>query len=282
MTLNLDIIGQEWIAGERSWDSTHAITYALGVGAGASDPLNELEFTTENSQGIDQQVLPTFGVVLGAGGDLARFGDFPLSAILHAEQELTLFGPLPVSGTCVTTSRVLGILDKGNGAMINVESDLRDKTTHQLLAQNHTTMFVRGEGGFGGERGHSPSWERPDRTADYTVQYQTRGDQALLYRLSGDRNPLHSDPKMAALVGFDRPILHGLCTFGFAGRALLHSVCDSDPANFGSIGARFASPVMPGETLTVHMWEDGDRVVFQALVGDRIVLDRGTFARRNP
>ncbi|MDQ0691427.1 MaoC/PaaZ C-terminal domain-containing protein [Arthrobacter sp. W4I7] len=281
MTIDLDSIGKKWIVGERSWSARDAMLYALGVGAGAKDPFDELAFTTENSRDVDQCVLPTFGVVLGSGsGNLSRFGDFPLSSILHAEQALTLHAPLPQAGTVVTTARVVDILDKGTGAMIITEAALRDKASGRLLIQNRNTIFARGEGGYGGWRGESTVWEQPAGAPDHVVQYQTRRDQALLYRLSGDGNPLHSDPRMAADSGFDRPILHGLCTFGFTGRALLHTMCDSDPSRFGSIAVRFASPVIPGDELTVRMWDAGDSLKFQTLVGDRVVLDRGLFTRR--
>jgi acyl dehydratase len=137
--------------------------------------------------------------------------------------------------------------------------------------------FIRGEGGWGGDRGPSSRFEAPDREPDHEVTYPTRTDQALLYRLSGDRNPLHSDPKFAAMAGFPRPILHGLCTYGFTGRALLHTVCGGDPAGFRSMSGRFSSPVFPGESLTVRVWVEGDgEAVFQTLGPDgRVVLDGG-------
>jgi acyl dehydratase len=140
------------------------------------------------------------------------------------------------------------------------------------------SAFIRGEGGWGGERGPSgPRNEAPDRDPDATITYPTRPEQALVYRLSGDRNPLHSDPSFAALAGFDRPILHGLCTYGFTGRALLHELCGSDPARFRSMEGRFSSPVMPGEELTVQVWRTGDgQAVYRTLAsGDRVVLDSG-------
>jgi len=138
------------------------------------------------------------------------------------------------------------------------------------------TAFLRGEGGFGGERGPSPTFELPDRKPDHEVRYETRIDQPLLYRLSGDRNPLHSDPSFAKMGGFDRPIMHGLCTYGFTGRALLHSICDSDPARFKSMEARFSKPVMPGDTLDVLMWIDGNQCLFQTKNQDGdVVVDQG-------
>ncbi|MFI7099281.1 MaoC/PaaZ C-terminal domain-containing protein [Streptomyces sp. NPDC050161] len=290
MSLNLAAVGQSVDAGSLSWDSSDAIRYALGVGAGAEDPTAELAFTTENTEGVAQQVLPTFGVVLGARERRPELGDFSGTRMLHAEQSLELFGPLPVSGTARTTATILGFDDKGADALAHMELTLTDESTGQKLAVSRSTVFVRGEGGFGGERGSSPAWQRPERPADDAVTYRTRTDQALLYRLSGDRNPLHSDPGFATRAGFERPILHGLCTYGFTGRALLHKVCGGDVARFGRITARFASPVAPGEELTVHIWRDDapeataaagiETFRFRTRAGDRIVLDRGTFTTR--
>ncbi|MEV0265757.1 MaoC/PaaZ C-terminal domain-containing protein [Streptomyces sp. NPDC050617] len=290
MSLNLAAVGQSVDAGTFSWDSSDAIRYALGVGAGAEDPTAELAFTTENTEGITQQVLPTFGVVLGARERRPRLGDFSGTRMLHAEQSLELFGPLPVSGTARTTATILGFDDKGDDALAHMELALTDASTGEKFAVSRSTVFVRGEGGFGGERGSSPAWPRPERPADHTVAYRTRTDQALLYRLSGDRNPLHSDPGFAARAGFARPILHGLCTYGFTGRALLHKACGGDVARFGRITARFASPVTPGEKLTVHIWRDDapeaaeaegiETFRFRTRAGHRVVLDRGTFTTR--
>ena len=151
---------------------------------------------------------------------------------------------------------------------------IRDRSTSAGL-------FLGGEGGWGGDRGPSNDWEAPNRNPDHVVSYATRSDQALLYRLSGDRNPLHSDPTFASAAGFDTPILHGLCTYGFTGRALLHATCGSDPARFAGMAGRFKSPVTPGEVLEVHAWEvDDATVLFQTRVGDRVVFDAGVMTRR--
>ncbi len=279
MPLDLDAVGQEWDAGRSTWTSKDALLYALGVGAGAPDPLDELQFTTENTHEVPQRVLPTFAVVAGGwtgtGGAGPSLGDFPLQAILHAEQSVTLHGELPAEGSVRLTSSVTGMYDKGRDALIVTEGRARDAVTGAPLYETSATIFVRGEGGWGGDRGPSTPWAVPDRPADSVVTYATRTDQALLYRLSGDRNPLHSDPWLARQAGLDRPILHGLCTYGFTGRALLHTVCGSDPARFGSISARFSAPVLPGQELTVHMWTEEDGCLFQTRVGDTVVLDRG-------
>jgi acyl dehydratase len=281
VTLNLAAAGTEWDAGERGWTSTDAILYALGVGAGAEDPLGELAFTTENSHDVDQKVLPTFAVMIGGQDGAPSLGDFTLAQVLHAEQSVTLHGELPAAATARTTGRVVGFSDKGDNALITLGATSVNVITGEPLAESRTTMFVRGEGGFGGERGASEPWDLPARPADHVVTYRTRVDQALLYRLSGDRNPLHSDPWLATMAGFDRPILHGLCTYGFTGRALLHAVCDSRPVSFGSMTARFSTPVLPGQSLDVHIWDDGGVFLFQTRVGDVTVLDRGVFTKKD-
>ena len=256
MPINPDAVGTESAPVERSWTSKDALLYAVGVGAGTS----ELPFTTENSKGITQQVLPTFAVIAGAGGAaMAAAGDIDFTQLVHGEQAFELAGPIPVEGTVRTVSRITGIYDKVKGAVIATESTSVDATTGEPRFTTRSSVYIRGAGGFGGERGPSgPRNEAPDRSPDAEISYQTLPDQALVYRLSGDRNPLHSDPEFAKLAGFDRPILHGLCTYGFTGRALLHGLCDGDPARFRSMEARFSSPVYPGDELTVSMWRTGD------------------------
>ena len=167
--------------------------------------------------------------------------------------------------------------DKGKGAVIEVTSTSTLVGETDPLFEVVMSAFVRGEGGWGGERGPSgPRNEVPDTEPDAVLVTQTRPEQALIYRLSGDRNPLHTDPSFAALGGFDRPILHGLCTYGFTGRALLAQLCDNDPARFHHIEGRFSSPVMPGEALTVRTWRvDDGSAVFTTSVGDRVVIDQG-------
>jgi acyl dehydratase len=167
--------------------------------------------------------------------------------------------------------------DKGKAAVVVTETVATDVADGQPLFTNLSSVFLRGEGGWGGDRGPSgPQNVPPDRVPDHEVTYQTSPDQALIYRLSGDRNPLHSDPSFAAMGGFDRPILHGLCSYGFTGRALLHTLCGSDASRFRHVEARFASPVIPGDALTIAMWETGDgEAMFTTSVGDRAVIDQG-------
>src|ERR671935_3268478 len=278
MALDFEVVGVESEPFTRSWTSTDALLYALGVGAGLADQLRELEFTTENSEGVTQKVLPTYGVLATRGGRPRRLGDFDRALLVHAEQDLTLHRPLPVEGSVQVTSCVTGMDDKGSGAPVVTESVARDPSSGEPVVTTRASTFIRGEGGFGGDRGPSDPWERPARRPDEQVTYETRPEQALVYRLSGDRNPLHADPKFAARGGFSRPILHGLCTYGVTGRALLHALCGSDPARFGSMSGRFSRPVLPGETLTVSVWrQDGsDTALFQTTKQDgTVVIDRG-------
>jgi acyl dehydratase len=284
MPLNPDAVGATSAPARRSWTSKDALLYAVGVGCGAADPFEELAFTTENTKDVPQQVLPTMAVVLGAGGGEAfqAVGEINWMMLVHGEQAVELHRPLPVEGEAESVVTVTGIYDKGSGALLTTETVATDVATGEPLFTTRSGAFIRGEGGWGGDRGPSgPRNVAPDRAPDHQVTYQTRADQALLYRLSGDRNPLHSDPSFAAMAGFDRPILHGLCTYGFTGRALLHTLCGSDPARFRSMEARFSSPVWPGDALTVSMWLDGDgEAVFQTRrnVGtdtETVVIDGG-------
>jgi len=278
MPINPDAAGSVGQPAEFSWTSKDSLLYAMGVGAGVSDPTGfELEFTTENSNDVTQRALPTQVVVMG-GGSTPGFGDFNPVHLLHAEQAITLHQPVPAAGTAVATGRVGPIYDKGKAALVYLETDVTDVDGNPIW-NTRSGLFIGGEGGWGGDRGPATEWHLPDRDADHVVAYPTRPDQALLYRLNGDRNPLHSDPTFAAAAGFDKPILHGLCTYGFTGRALLHALCDSDPDRFGGMGGRFKSPVVPGETLEVHAWEEDGRVMFQTRVGDRVVFDNGMMSR---
>jgi acyl dehydratase len=278
MALDHSLVGVPSEPQLRSWDSKDALLYAVGVGAGLGDPLQELEFTTENCAGIEQQVLPTFGVLVAQARTGRNLGDFDPAMLVHAEQYVELHRPLPVAGTVRSTATVTGIYDKGSGALVVTENVAVDADTGEPLVTSRGSTFIRGEGGFGGPRGTEPPWELPDRAPDHQVVRETRPEQALLYRLSGDRNPLHVDPKFAARGGFSQPILHGLCTYGVTGRALLRTVCDGDPARFRSMSGRFSRPVLPGEPLTVSVWlaGDGERAQFQTTRTDgTVVIDRG-------
>lgn len=276
MPINHDVVGAEGAPVVHSWTSKDALLYAVGVGAG----IDELAFTTENSHDVPQRVLPTMAAVIGAGvsGAISAIGSFDFAMLVHGEQSFVQHREIPVEGSLTATGKIVGIYDKGSGAVVAVEGECVDNATGETLLTVGSAIFIRGEGGWGGDRG--PSGDRnaaPDRAADASVSYRVRPDQALTYRLSGDRNPLHSDPWFASLAGFDRPILHGLCTYGFTGRALLHTMCESDPAKFRSMEGRFASPVFPGEELTIEMWNEGaGECIFQTRGEDgRIVLVGG-------
>ena len=276
MPINHDVVGAEGAPVVHSWTSKDALLYAVGVGAG----IDELAFTTENSHEVPQRVLPTMAAVIGAGvsGAISAIGSFDFAMLVHGEQSFVQHREIPVEGSLTATGKIVGVYDKGSGAVVAVEGECVDNATGETLLTVGSAIFIRGEGGWGGDRG--PSGDRnaaPDRAADASVSYRVRPDQALTYRLSGDRNPLHSDPWFAALAGFDRPILHGLCTYGFTGRALLHTMCDSDPAKFRSMEGRFASPVFPGEELTIEMWNEGaGECIFQTRGEDgRVVLVGG-------
>ncbi|MEU4576941.1 MaoC/PaaZ C-terminal domain-containing protein [Nonomuraea sp. NPDC023979] len=267
MPLDHSVVGVEGEPCERRWTAKDTMLYALGVGAGTGEPA----FATEKGQ----RVLPTFAV-LAAQAPGRRLGDYDPAMLVHAEQSFELHRELPAAGAVRTTSKVTGIYDKGSGALVTTEALAVDPGSGEPVVTSRSAVFIRGEGGFGGERGPREEWAAPDRAPDHKVTYPTRPDQALLYRLSGDYNPLHSDPEFAARAGFDRPILHGLCTYGITGRALLHAVAGSDPARFRAMSGRFSSPVLPGESLTVSIWVDGPAVLFRTAKDDgTVVIDRG-------
>jgi acyl dehydratase len=274
MPIDDSLVGRTSPAQQRTWNSKDALLYALGVGAGQADPLAELEFTTENSTGIQQVVFPTFACVAMSGGP-GLPDDLDFTKMLHAEQSFTLAGAIPTEGSVETTGKITGVYDKGSGALIATESEAKD-ASGAVLATMQSAVFFRGYGGFGGDRGPKSDWELPTGQPDHVVVYPTRIDQALIYRLTGDRNPLHADPKFAAAGGFERPILHGMCTYGFTGRALLHAAAGSDPARFKGMSGRFTKPIFPGQTLTISIWTDGSNVRFQTKDDTgAVVIDHG-------
>jgi acyl dehydratase len=274
MPIDPGAVGRAGEPRTRTWTSTDALLYAVGVGAGLGEPTQELAFTTENSDGVAQQVLPTFAVLLSQAPP-PPFGTFDPAMLVHAEQEITLHRPVPVEGTVTATARVTGVYDKGKGALVVTESTAV-LGGGEPLATNRSALFIRGEGGFGGDRGPRDEWALPDRVPDHSVHYETRPEQALLYRLSGDRNPLHSDPAFAARAGFGKPILHGLCTYGVTGRALLHAVAGGDPARLTSMYGRFSATVLPGQALIVDIWDEGGQILHRTRTDDgTVVLDRG-------
>ncbi|MEU5216341.1 MaoC/PaaZ C-terminal domain-containing protein [Streptomyces sp. NPDC020807] len=245
---------------EISWDHKDVQLYHLGLGAGvpATDP-DELRYTLESRL----HVLPSFATVAGAGmavaGGLSAPGvDVDLAAVLHGGQTVTLHRPLPVSGRAVSTSRVAAVYDKGKAAVLVLRTEASDDDGP--LWTNDAQIFVRGEGGWGGDRGPSERLPLPERAPDATVERPIREEQALLYRLSGDWNPLHADPEFAKLAGFDRPILHGLCSYGMTLKAVVDTLLGGDVTRVRSYRTRFAGIVFPGETLRVRMWAEEGRV----------------------
>ncbi len=282
MPLNIEAIGTVGDPVERAWTSKDALLYAVGVGAGYPDPLQELPFTTENSSDIPQQLLPTYGVLLGMGGTGAMhsIGSFNPAMLVHAEQSIEILRPLEPEGSVIVTGELVDIADKGSGALVVVEAKGVDTASGEHVFTTRSGMFIRGEGGFSDRSAKKEASAQPtgmEGPPDHSVTYETLPNQALIYRLSGDRNPLHSDPGFAAIGGFDRPILHGLCTHGFTGRALLHALCGSDPARFRSMSGRFSKPVMPGQALTIDIWVDpeGGAASFRTTAEGATVIDRG-------
>jgi acyl dehydratase len=278
MALAFDIVGKRFGPTAVSWTEADAQIYALGVGAGAPDPLVDLEFTTECAELGKQRVLPTFAIgLMQQHGPEIDLGDVSASQRLHAEQSLVMLAPLAPSGTVHVTRRVTDIWDKRSGALVNFESTAVDPVTDEPIAIAVSRSFIRGEGGFGGDSGPSAPSPIPDRAPDLEIEMATMPNQALLFRQAGDRNPLHVDPDVAQRGGFARPILHGLCTYGFAVRALLRHVCDNDPARFGRITGRFSAPAYPGDVLTVAMWLRDRTASYQVRSGATVVIDRGEF-----
>ncbi|WFE47982.1 MaoC/PaaZ C-terminal domain-containing protein [Verrucosispora sp. WMMD1129] len=256
---------------ERTWTVTDTILYALGVGAGQADPADELRFTTENSTGHRHAALPTFATLLAA--EPPYLGE--PAVVRHAGETLTLHRPLPPAGRARTTASVTGVYDQDRGALVHHRSEIHG-VDGAPLATVERAMFVIGAGRFGGQRAPVTTWERPAGQPDHTGHHQIRADQALLYRLSGDRNPLHSDPAVARAAGLRGSVLHGLCTYGFVARTLLHAVADGDPDRIHRISARFSAPLFPGDTLSVLVWRRPGGALFQAVDGQgRLVLDRG-------
>lgn len=273
MPINPNAVGASGSPSRRAWTSKDALLYAVGVGAGTG----ELPFTTENTKDTPQRVLPTFAVIIGGGGvPMDKIGSFNPFLMVHGTQGIELLDEIPPDGEVESIGRVTGIWDKGNAAVVEFESESKLVATGKPLLKTRMSLFCRGEGGWGGERGPSEKISFPDRKPDHQITYQTREDQALTYRLSGDRNPLHSDPSFAKAGGFDKPILHGLCTYGFTGRALLHALCGSDPKRFKSMHGQFSKPVFPGDALTISMWVDGKSCLFRTSnQAGVVVLDQG-------
>ncbi|MER6125040.1 MaoC/PaaZ C-terminal domain-containing protein [Streptomyces sp. NPDC001795] len=247
--------------GDISWTARDVQLYHLGIGAGvpATDP-DELRYTLESRL----HVLPSFATVAGAGvpgviSGLSMPGvEVELAKVLHGGQTLAIHRPIPVEGTATATNRLAAVYDKGKAAILVLRTEVAD--ADGPLWTNDAQIFVRGEGGWGGDRGPATRLEPPAGDPDKVVERPIREDQALLYRLSGDYNPLHADPEFAKLAGFERPILHGLCTYGMTLKAVVDSLLGGDVTRVRSYTTRFAGVVYPGETLRIRMWREADRV----------------------
>jgi acyl dehydratase len=261
-------LGFELPAGVAAWGPDQVILYHLGVGAGvpATAP-GELEYTYEKNL----KVLPSFGVipVFASLGNLARVPglQFNFALLLHGEQEIRLHRPIPAAATVRSRGRVAEIWDKGKAALVVLEVESADE--EGPLFTNRFSLFLRGEGGFGGESGPKAGNLPPERAPDQVVESPTLPQQALLYRLSGDKNPLHADPEFAKIGGFDRPILHGLCSFGIVCKAVVDRALGGDVTKLAGYQARFAGVVFPGETLVTSLWREGDRIIVAAKTKER-------------
>ena len=283
MAIDYDhLLNYEIPACEQTYTEHDVMLYALGLGFGA-DPMDraELPFVYEK----DLKVLPTMCCVLGTPGMWLAEPDTGVDyvKVVHGEMGFQIHKPLPTSASISAKTRVAEIFDKGEGvgALILQEREIVDRESGEKLATATSTTFARADGGFGGDRGPKRVKVIPDdREPDQVCDLRTLPQAALIYRLSGDYNPLHCDPDVAAQAGFDRPILHGLCTYGAVGHAILRTLCDYDPLRFTGMQARFSAPVFPGETIRTEMWRDGanDEAAFRARVVERdvLVLDQGT------
>ena len=270
--ISSDLVGLEFPVTTQTWSSKDTMLYALGVGA---RPAGDLDFIYE---GRGPKVLPTYAVIPGgtALSGMMRAVEMRLEMLLHGEQSIELFKPLPPEASVEVTGRITEVWDKGKAAVLGVESVARDADGE--LFRTHATLFVRGAGGFGGERGPSggDGDTVPDRAPDIVARFNTRPEQGAIYRLSGDRNPIHIDPEFAKMGGFDAPFMHGLCTYGIVGRAILLELCADDPAAFRSFRGRFADRVQYGDTIVTKFWRTGDgEAIIQGETEDgRIVLSQ--------
>lgn len=287
MTINYDKL-MNWRIPEvrQRYTSRDTILYALGVGLG-SDPVDErqLDFVYEKNL----RVLPTYPLVLGYPGFWLKDPGTGVDwvKLVAGEQGLRMHRLPPPEGEVVGLTRVSRIVDKGpgKGALIDTTREVRDAASGDLLCTLTTTSFCRGDGGFGGPAGPASTvHELPQRSPDQVCDLSTLPQAALIYRLNGDFNPLHADPAVARAAGFSRPILHGLCSLGVAGHALLKAVCDYDPARLAELDVRFSAPVLPGETLRTEIWRDGEIVSFRTKVMERdvVVLNNGRAVLRQP
>ena len=278
MPLHVDVIRSlKFAPAVEQYKATRTILYALGLGAGSDD----LDLVYERAL----KALPTLAVMLAP--DPMWMTDprtgITFAQVLHGEQRLTMHRPLPAAGTVVAHTSVAGLVDKGpKGAVMLIKRELREHDSGELLATVLASAFLRADGGFAGASDAQPAPHTlPGRPPERSIAIPTSADQTLLYRLSGDFNPLHIDPAVARAAGFERPILHGLCSYGMAGLALVKALCGGDPHRLLALDARFSSPVYPGETLLLDVWEEGPgHAAFRVRVAGRevLALNNGRFA----
>ena len=281
MTINPEkLLNREFGSVQETYTEKDCILYALGVGMGV-DPLDEecLKYVYEDGL----KVLPSQSVIMAHPGFWAKDEDTDIDwvKVLHAGQEVIFHNPIPSSGTVEATTRITEVNDKGDriGALINSERVVRDVATGTDICTLVTTILARGDGGFGGER--KPSVSKPDviptSDPDQICDLPTLPQQALIYRLSGDFNPLHASPSVARSAGFKAPILHGLCTFGVMTHALVKTCCGYDSSRFVRMRLRFSAPVYPGETIRTEIWKNGNEIAFRckSLEQNKIVINNG-------
>ena len=255
-----------------SYSDRETMLYGLGVGFG-KDPLNneELKFVYER----DLKTAPSMATVISWGAGNMRESGINYLLVLHGEQRLKMYEPLPHAADILVDSSVQGVFDKGKekGALIITETDIKLKESEKLLCTLSSTTCARVDGGFGGPSDGAPAPHSiPERKSDDEFFADTEPNQALIYRLSGDRNPLHSDPEIAKAAGFDAPILHGLCTYGTACRTIISNVCNYDSTLIEEFNVRFSSPVYPGEKISTEIWKDDNVISFRCWVRDRNVM----------
>lgn len=271
MALNLARVGLAHDPYPFEYDSRRLILYALGIGAGEG----ELQWTYEGDERF--QAFPTFAVIpsMQALFDAVEELGADLTKLLHGEQGIRWHAPIPKAGNLLTSWKVTNVFDKGKGALAVVEARTSDAAGKPLF-DNVISLFIRGEGGFGGDKGpEAPRFELPDRPADFRFEQATLPFQSLLYRLSGDYNRLHAEPAFARASGFEKPILHGLATLGFAARALVLGALGGDGARLKALSARFTGVVYPGDRLATEGWREGDKLLL------RVTTDRGVTAISN-
>ena len=277
MTINYDeIMNLTSENVEISYSDKDSILYSLGIGLG-NDPmnLNELKYVYENSQ----SVLPSMATNFQYHSPLLLKTNINFIMVVHGEQRLSITNALPVSGDFIANAKVIGCFDKGpaRGAIIEVETSVKNKKNNEEICKLVSTTFARGDGGFGGPDSPKKEIFIPDGEPDYVSEVSTKPDQALIFRLSGDYNPLHSDPNFAKAAGFEKPILHGMCTYGIACRSLVNKICENDASKLKRFDCRFSSPVYPGETIVTEMWKKDKMIYFNSKVKerDKLVLKNG-------